>query len=267
MQRFKRAMGVSLMVAALVCGLGVGSTSAQLSPDPADGPGIRVLAEHTPAEITLDRYLVRMGRHFRWLDGNADGVLTRGDAEFHAAMQMPRDQLSVAKDIMRSDLDGDGVVTRDEALRMARYELRSETKFLEKVESEVRCLMTLDIDQDGRITLAEAMKKYRPPLIRYPGSRNIIDRVQDALTLSSGQNGQVTLADFENAATTLFRAIDVDGDGKMSLGEVSAYRRNDENPGSRERIRAAKEAAHQREVAAAREVGEAARNQPRRDGC
>jgi Ca2+-binding EF-hand superfamily protein len=250
MRRFKLAAALLLILATLICHISV--TSAQLSPDPASGPGIRVLAERTPAGINLDRYFVHMGRLFRWLDANADGVLTIADAEYHTAMQLPRLQLSATVEVMRADLNGDGVVTHDEATQMARYEQRSETNHLEKVASQVECWMTADIDGDGRITLAEALKTYRSPAPRSPGSRDNADRVRDALTLSSRGDGQVTLADFENAATALFQTIDVDGDGKISLDEVVAYRRDIENAGSDRRIQAASDAAHQREVAAAR---------------
>lgn len=253
--RVKLIVALLLAIATLMHGQWLIGAAAQPPAHPASSSGIRILVERMPAETGLDGFLRAARREFRWLDANSDSLLTITDAELHTAMLLPYLQLMSAAGVMSADLDGNGIVTRDEATRSARYGQRgnqSDANREEKTAAQVQQWMAADTDNDGRITLAEALKTYQKPTIRSPGETSIADRVRDALALSSTQDSRVTLADFENATTTLFRAIDANGDGRVSGLEKRDYRLHAENPGSDAQDRAAKQAAHEREVEAAR---------------
>ena len=65
----------------------------------------------------------------------------------------------MAMQILRADLDRDGVVTADELRRLLTYERRTQSgpSVAQAIETEVRRLMAADKDGDGKITFAEAM--------------------------------------------------------------------------------------------------------------
>ena len=138
-----------------------------------------------------------------------------------------------------TDLDGDGVLTREEYAQALRwtvvYELRgfgglnrgnSAEPAVALVDANVRrltdILFTADLDGDGRITFPEMLADAARNEAKRP--RVSDDATERAVlsTLDADGDGVVTWAQFEAAGRRAFDAADLDHDGRLSEGELRA---------------------------------------------
>ena len=178
---------------------------------------------------------------FFQLDADIDGKLTQRDVDLHELMKVIQERANAMAVVMRKDLDGDGAVTEDEFCRAMRYDLRAElaqaavnvtgkppaptAEALEKqIEKNVRSIMALDSDKDGKVVSSDAGKLFprtTPPEAAQYGQPG---RTRQALTLDVQSKGEVTLADYQGAGEALFRKIDADNDGTISQQELTDYR-------------------------------------------
>ncbi len=214
--------------------------------------------------MTLSRYLEILRQDFRRLDADRDNELTAADADLHEIAVRAMVRALIAMTILRADLDGDGYVTQAELRKTLRYDERSDgatPQSLDTIEVAVRQLMAADTDGDGRISVAEALsfaanpKDSLPKMVTSLGGaaqrmnlllanwnsaanqRNpMADEVRRLLPV--GHDGKVTMADFDAAATAVFRAVDTDGNGTISQDELNGYRKR-EADAARERQEAA----------------------------
>jgi Ca2+-binding EF-hand superfamily protein len=235
--------------------------SAIITPPPqtASDPTTQIFLPKLSAGITLSRYLESLRQEFRRLDADGDNELTGADADFHENVARAMVQATIAMTILRADLDGDGFVTQAELRKALRYDQRMNTtpQSLDTIETEVRQWMAADADGDGRISVAEVLafaanpRDVRPrAATNAPGpgqfvnamlalnqiAKPLADEVRCLLPL--GRDGKVTMADFDAAATAVFRAVDTDGNGTISQDELNGYRKR-EADAARERQEAA----------------------------
>jgi Ca2+-binding EF-hand superfamily protein len=236
----------------LVCALGpclaASPAVAQIpSPAPSREAATQMMLLQLQAGATLGGYLERLRQDFRQLDADQDGVLTAADADLHEAVTRAQIRTTAAAQILRADLDGDGVVTADEVRRLLLYERRAQAFAGQPVDAEVSRLMAADKDHDGKITLAEAMSagELRPEnrFIKMSGPSQ---RVRELLALSRSGDGKVSLADFEAAGTEQFHSVDRDGNGTISQEELNALRQRQAEE-LQQRMTAAREAEQSRQ--------------------
>jgi Ca2+-binding EF-hand superfamily protein len=173
-------------------------------------------------------------------DADSDGEITQRDVQLHKAMEETQSRAQAIQQAMRYDLDGDGFVTEVEIQRGISYELRSQTSpnaggnpgpsvrdaIAGQIASRVRAIMSLDADNDGKVSLLEAAKSAKPNR-----SGGFSARAQQLLELDATSSGVVTLAAYEAMGAKLFHLIDTDRDGVVSQQEMSDYRTRAERAG------------------------------------
>jgi Ca2+-binding EF-hand superfamily protein len=229
----------------------LGGSNAALSQQPAPSrpaviipPATQFFLSRIYPGLTSDRHLEDLRSDFLQIDADADGSLTQRDVDLHTQMETVQVRTFGLHFVMRFDLDGDGAVTVDEIRKAMRYDRRFQPAVPgaprpEKViEDTVRSIMALDTDTDGKVTVSEASKYSEPGLLRL-GLGPQSERTREALTLVSGSNGEVTLADYQTAGAALFRKIDSDNDGAISPQELTDYRQRPDTPEGAARIAAA----------------------------
>jgi Ca2+-binding EF-hand superfamily protein len=225
--RFRMAWTGRLALA--MCLLAFPAMAQPRTVDPRDAAMQTLLLQLHPG-ATLDAFTERLRQEFRQLDADADGVLTAADADMHEAVAIAQVRAMMATQILRADLDHDGVVTADELRRVLAYERRLQNAPAggQAIESEVRRLMAADKDGDGRISAAEAMgaADLQPENRRTAAAAasGTASRVRQLLTLSKSGDGRLALADFEAAGAEQFRAVDADGNGTIAQEELNTYR-------------------------------------------
>ena len=220
----KRSMATLGLVAVGILLVATPAGVAQTSP-PSPSEPIRIpLLPYGGA--TLDRYFERLRQEFSQLDADADGKITQSDVDLHTLMEEVMLRAFATQFVMRFDLDGDGAVTEDEIRRASRYYYRAAARGSQHhVEDDVRSVMALDTDKDGKVSVGEAGKYRYPEMQRNLGLPGDSLRARLALTLESNSGNGITLQDFTTAGEALFRKIDADHDGKTSQEELAAYRR------------------------------------------
>jgi hypothetical protein len=211
-----------------------------VAPQTVMSPGTQLLLQRLQNGLSLERYLDNLRNDFFQVDADSDGKITQRDAELHSLMEGIQFRTAGLMTVMRYDLDGDGAVTEDEIRRAMRYDLRSQLSSSalnaaglaippingseKMIEDNIRSIMALDTDKDGKVNYAEALKFRLPGLQPMFSMNGQSARARQALTLDSGSKGEVTLADYQAAGEALFRKIDADGDDKISPQELADYR-------------------------------------------
>jgi Ca2+-binding EF-hand superfamily protein len=270
MYSFKRSGSVVFRVrAVLLLAMLLGGSNTALSQQPAPqppaiAPGLQLLLSRIKPGQTLDRYLENLRIDFFRIDADADGRLTQRDVDHHELMRIIQERANAMAVVMRYDLDGDGAVTEDEIRRAMRYDLRSELAqaavnltgkppaptaeaLAKQIESNVRSIMALDSDNDGKVVSSDAPKLFqRTPRSAAVSQYGEAARARQALTLDTSSKGEVTPADYQGAGEALFRKVDTDNDGTISQQELVDYGLRPDSPGAVMRNAAAVEAAQKR---------------------
>jgi Ca2+-binding EF-hand superfamily protein len=259
---------VAAMLAAALGGREPAFAQQAATPPPAPtkvlmSPGSQLLLSRFQIGQTLERYLESLRLDFFQIDADSDGRITQRDIDLHALMEGIQARSLALNMVLRYDLDGDGFVTEDEIRRSLRYELRSQlavtgvnsagkgpnpAEMLERqIDNNVRSILALDTDKDGKVSVEEA-GKFAPAGAQRTLQYGQSARARQVLTLDSSSKGEVTQVDFQAAGEALFRKIDADNDGKISQQELADYRSQPVSPDA-VTLRAASDAAQARQRA------------------
>lgn len=184
-----------------------------------------------PDPATLGQRRGAYDRQFSAIDTNDDGKVSK--AEF---------QLSASLSFREFDIDGDGRATREEVLlleRMAQDEMDKRRKehcrtnpdcngdgridLEEFIAFETdRMMERLDSDKDGKITL-QTFLTLAGSTTNVPGQATYQQRRDDVTRrfneIDANKNGVIDAAEIRAWTTTVFKRVDLDGDGKISPSE------------------------------------------------
>jgi Ca2+-binding EF-hand superfamily protein len=251
----RRAGAIVLLATLLGSSVAMAQQPAPRPPvPPAIPPATQLFLSDMYPGLKLDPYLENHRTGFFLIDADIDGKLTQNDIDLHAQAEANQKRSAATTFVMSFDLDGDGAVTEDEIRRAFKYNNRMDlgraafntTRNLpvtgaagreQTLEDDVRSIMALDTDKDGRVVLAEASKFSTQG---YPLSQGVLSgRTRTALMLDTVSAREVTMADYLAAAVALFNKIDSDGDGVISQQELADYRQRPDTPEGAARIAAA----------------------------
>jgi Ca2+-binding EF-hand superfamily protein len=211
-----------LVLAAVTLLSAQGALAQQAAPQPET-----LLRNSMRPGTTLERYLGQARHEFARLDPDGDGTVTQADADFDRAREAAVHRAAAISNILQTDLNGDGIVTREEVrqtleTRMAMFPVIDQSRpgFREQLDAEIAKLMQPDRNGDGRIDGAEmlAFAKQRLATGTAPATAMIA-------ALAAHPEGPFIEARFLAAAEAIFRKVDADGDGTVSREEIEAARR------------------------------------------
>jgi Ca2+-binding EF-hand superfamily protein len=202
------------------------SAAAQLTQRAIDTALVQIVS----AGMTLQVYLDRRRIEFRRMDMDGDGAITAADQELDRARASAGNRAMTVKNILQYDLDGDGVVTREEVAdvfdaRIAMMPVdRSRSDFKQQFDALIARQMRADNNGDGRIDGPEMMAFARQTDSAGPAYTN--GMIAATLALDDDRDGKTTEAELLKGAESFFRRIDTDGDGTISGDESQAFRRS-----------------------------------------
>jgi Ca2+-binding EF-hand superfamily protein len=186
-----------------------------------------LLARLNP-NMTLDAYLKRMNGEFRMADADANGEISAADAMLLAQIASANFRTMFLAQFLPADLDGDGGITEDEVRRWWKYRQISSDARLptgktvdEIIQDKVREIMALDTDHDGRITFTELLNHAKT--VADVGALGGQSAYQ-LMALAPEGKSVLTRSDLEMVVQQLFRDVDTDGDGVVSIDELQSYR-------------------------------------------
>jgi hypothetical protein len=154
---------------------------------------------------TIERYIAGIVGQLRSADRDGDG-LDRDDIELGRKVGLAQSRASRIGQVLRYDLDGDNVVTREELAQSFAKGTASRGDYL---------LKEYDHDHDGRITLTEAAQTSNRP-------ERDDSRRDSLLALDPNGDGRLTPAELQPMAERAFKIVDRDGDGTISRDEEAA---------------------------------------------
>ena len=206
--------------------------AAQPAPTALD-PRFAVRDQVMPG-MRLAGYLERMRGLHRKTDVNSDGVVSIADFRQYWMGAAASGRAYAIGELLRHDLDGDGVVTRAEVVQAetqrVRLEARKDPKvtqdelsILQRIDRAADLRMLADLNRDRRIDWPE-MQAFAK---QAPISNNFLyeHAYRSIASFDEDGDGAVTIEEFDRTAERIFRAIDIDKDGTLSKDEIDAFLR------------------------------------------
>ncbi|TMJ94269.1 MAG: hypothetical protein E6G74_23205 [Alphaproteobacteria bacterium] len=194
--------------------------------------------------MRLEAYVERMRTYHRRRDLNVDDVVSNADLEQYLSQAAASSRASAIGELLRYDLDGDGVVTRAEVVQRETQRVRFETRenpalatrgipslakdelwIPQRIDDRADFRMRADLNKDGRIDWPE-MLAFAKPYPQYPIYRQDEPIYRMIMSFDEDGDGAVTIEEFEQAAKRVFHFMDVNKDGTLSKNEIDAFRPN-----------------------------------------
>jgi len=182
--------------------------------------------------MRLDDHLRRMRDLHRRTDLNTDGVLSVADFEQYRARAAVAGRDHAIRELLRYDLDGDGVVTRAEVVQTDTNSVRSEAQndpklagyesaILQRIDRAADLGMRADVDRDGRIDSTEmAAFAEKAPLL---SNSTYEESWRSLMSFDENGDGIVTVDEVDRVAGRIFQAMDADKDGMLSKAEIDVF--------------------------------------------
>lgn len=192
-------------------GLTPAVTAIALTAFAQDGrPGFfdETLAQNLYTGTTVEQYLAALVGSLRSLDRSGDG-LDQDDVNLAGERELARRRADLIGQVLKSDLNGDFRVTREEIQRATSGD---ETMQGRQAGS---LLKQYDSNSDGVITLQEIVH------VAAGQSDVLEDRGKALLALDPDHDGRLTAVELRTIAERYFASVDVDGDGKISAEEFA----------------------------------------------
>jgi Ca2+-binding EF-hand superfamily protein len=180
--------------------------------------------------LTLPGYLELVHRDFDAADTDRDGEISEADDALALQLARATFRAMYLSEVMRADLDGDGVVTEAELRTTLRHDYNLDALAVpdgstaeQQIEDKIRDFMAADVDHDGRITFEEARNyaSTEPDFqtLDTTGAGN----TRELLSFRPDGRSVLTLADLDAVAEKLFHDADTDGDGVISADELKPF--------------------------------------------
>jgi Ca2+-binding EF-hand superfamily protein len=187
------------------------------------------LLRRLSVNVTLPAYLDLLHRDFRAADTDGDGEISETDDALAVQLARATFRAMFLSELLRADLDGDGVVTEAELRTTLRHDyidalgVPGGSNTEQQIDAMVAHFMAADADHDGRITFDEA-RTYAgsEPGFQALGATGAGD-ARPLLSFRPQGQAALTLADLDAAAEKLFRDADSDGDGVISADELKPF--------------------------------------------
>jgi Ca2+-binding EF-hand superfamily protein len=188
------------------------------------------LLRRLSANITLPVYLEVLHRDFHAADTDGDGEISEADDALAVQLARATFRAMYLAELMRADLDGDGVVTEDELRTTLRHDYDIDALTVpegstpeQQIEDAVHRVMAADADHDGRITFDEARNYAASEQAFQTLGAMGAGNARQLLFFRPEGKSVLTLADLDAAAEKLFRDADTDGDGVISADELKPF--------------------------------------------
>ena len=123
-------------------------------------------------------------------------------------------------DVFKSDLDGDGVITREEYDRVANFKGQALGANFTVTWDKNHYISQYDLNGDGKITFDEFLRYSNP--ITVAEQHNYETRMKAILALAPGKDGEVTKEQFVAGVAAIFDTADRDKNGVLDLDEMMA---------------------------------------------
>lgn len=184
-----------------------------------------VLINQVQPGFGIDNLLANSRRSFRNLDADGNGRLDAADVDLHRAVLLAGLRADSLRHIMASDFDGDGKVTPAELRIRLAYDARAREQPMQPRSAAASPdLMTADTDKDGSISYDEAARFVMTArTIEDSLDRGAPGQVLELLAFSGGVS--LDAAALDDLAVRVFRSIDADANGTVSVDEFQFVRR------------------------------------------
>jgi Ca2+-binding EF-hand superfamily protein len=215
----------SLLVRASSLALAAGFAMPALADDdPAFSDLPPFLLQRMNRSATLDDYVSDLVREAKRGDLDNNG-LDRQDIDAARQMEAAQYRASMVTQAAMYDLDATGSVTRDEATRAATFQMRmqgyddgnNQAAQQKRISQQVDRIMALDGNNDGTVTLQEAMQAERPDK---GYRRDRYGQYETLLALDPNGDGRLTMEELDKMARAAFQEADYDQDGTLSPSEL-----------------------------------------------
>lgn len=169
-----------------------------------------------------EKTMLAFMRSFRAAAGD-DQILTEEDIELHRQNTFAAFRGQVAGQVFRRwlkhDLDGDNVVTREEAVRSISVSSGQNSQG----KKDVEWLFKQDADGDGKITITEVLGAV-DEVADVKMSERRGDQLGELFKLDPDGDKQLTVGELEGLVQAAFARFDLDGNGVLSDTERKALR-------------------------------------------
>lgn len=236
MTRFIRSATLACSLFALSC-----AASAQEASTATSGPQLTPAAKHFLPRLqpntTRSNWTTIQRNEFQLFDADSNAELSVSDIEIHKIMRGADTRAVFIMQITRADVDNDGAVTEQELRRRLQYDQRMVAQRVltpPSIDSQIRQMMALDANGDGKVTLDEARQYAPPAAVGAMDPMRWDERISQTLALLPAGKNTLPLSEFEEMAAAFFSAVDADKNDVVTKEEIEAYRLGNVAPKSAE---------------------------------